>query len=68
MMAPKFEEISRLKLEIEEKNGDSEENEKVEVELMTDSILAIDSIREIKLKPNDKVEVKISRWPLLRVR
>jgi len=34
----------------------------------TNAVLAIDSIREIKLNKDDKVKIKISRKPLLRIR
>ena len=34
----------------------------------TNSILAIDSIREIKLKKGDEVKIEISKWPLLRIK
>ena len=44
------------------------ENEFVEIIPLTDSILAIDSIREIKLKEGDVVRIEISEFPLLRVK
>ena len=43
------------------------EKDEVEVELLDDSILVIDSIREFKLKKGDKAKVKISDKPLMRV-
>ncbi len=44
------------------------ENEFVEIIPLTDSILAIDSIREIKLNKGDIVRIEISEFPLLRVK
>lgn len=42
-------------------------NEFVEVVILTPSVLAIDSIREFKLKKNDKIKVKISGYFLLKI-
>lgn len=44
-----------------------EEGEEVEVKALTKMILAVDSIREYKLKEGDKIMIKPSRYPLLRV-
>lgn len=45
-----------------------EEGDEIEVIPLTRMVLAIDSIREIKLKEGDKIMIKPSRYPLLRVR
>lgn len=45
-----------------------EEGDKVEVTALTKMILAIDSIREFRLKEGDKVIVRTSRFPLLRIK
>lgn len=44
-----------------------EEGEEIIVTPLTSMILAIDSIRELKLREGDKVMIKPSRYPLLRV-
>ena len=44
-----------------------EEEDFVEIVPLKGSVLAIDSIREFKLKEGDKVKIKISKWPLLRI-
>ncbi|MBI2451883.1 NAD(+)/NADH kinase [Candidatus Pacearchaeota archaeon] len=49
-------------------NHAMKENESVEVIPLTNSVLAIDSNREFNLKVGDKVRIKISRHPLLRIR
>ncbi len=45
-------------------------NEKDEIEIITKTktVLAIDSIREFKLKIGDIVKIKISKWPLKRIK
>lgn len=43
-------------------------NQKVKIKVLQNSILVIDSIREYKLKENDKVEISISEFPLKRIR
>jgi NAD kinase len=43
------------------------EKDDVEIEILSDSVLAIDSIREFKLKKGDKVKIKISDKPLKRI-
>lgn len=43
------------------------ENEEVEIEVLCPSVLAIDSIREFKLKEGDKIRVRISDKPLMRI-
>jgi NAD kinase len=43
------------------------ENEEIFVIPLTPAVLAIDSIREFKLNPNDEVVVKISNHPLKRI-
>lgn len=48
-------------------NADIQENEYIEIIPKVPSILAIDSIREHKLNPNDKVQIKISKDPLKRI-
>ena len=45
-----------------------EEGEEVEVIPLTEMILAIDSIRKFKLKSGDKIVIKPSRYPLLRIK
>ena len=44
------------------------EKETIEIIPLTRMILAVDSIREIKLNEEDKVRLEISKWPLLRIR
>jgi len=44
-----------------------QDGDSMTVILQTDAILAIDSIREIKLKKRDKVKVRISKYPLFRI-
>jgi len=44
------------------------ENETITIIPLTNSVLAIDSIREYKLKPNDKVKIKISKYPLMGIK
>lgn len=44
------------------------EKEEIEVTAKTKMVLAIDSIREFRLKEGDKVRIKISKWPLLRIK
>jgi len=48
-------------------NHTIEEGESVIVEILTPSVLAIDSIREIELKKGDEVKIRISDKPLFRV-
>lgn len=43
------------------------EKDDVEIEMLSDGVLVIDSIRELRLKEGDKVKVKISDRPLKRV-
>jgi NAD kinase len=43
------------------------ENEEIYVVPSTSAILAVDSIREFHLKPNDEVAIKISNHPLKRI-
>jgi NAD kinase len=43
------------------------ENEEIEITALTDSILVLDSIREHKIKANDKIKIKISEFPLRRI-
>lgn len=43
------------------------ENDDVRIEVLSDSVLAIDSIREFKLKKGDVVKIKISDKPLKRI-
>lgn len=43
------------------------ENDEFTFIALTPSILAIDSIREVKLKEGDEVKIKISKHPLLRI-
>jgi len=45
-----------------------DEKEEIEVTALTRMVLAIDSIREFNLKQGDKIKLKISKWPLLRIR
>ncbi len=45
-----------------------DEHEEVEVIPLTKTVLAIDSIREFCLKAGDKIKIKISKWPLIRIR
>lgn len=47
--------------------ADIQENEHIEIVPSVPSVLAIDSIREYKLFPNDIVRIKISQNPLKRV-
>ena len=49
-------------------DGVVKEGEKVEVSVLADSVLAVDSIREFKLRSGERVEVGISTHPLLRIR
>ncbi len=44
-----------------------QEKEEIEIVSLTDSILAVDSIREFALKTGDKVKIKISLHPLRRI-
>ncbi len=44
-----------------------EEEDFVEIVPLKGSVLAIDSIREFKLKEGDKIKINISKWPLLRI-
>lgn len=44
------------------------EEEEVEIFPSTEMVLAIDSIREFKLNPEDKVKIKISKYPLIRIK
>jgi NAD kinase len=44
------------------------EKESVTITIEVPCFLAIDSIREYSLKPNDKVKVKISKNPLIRIK
>ncbi len=48
--------------------GTIKENDKIEIIPLTNSVLAIDSIREFKLKAGDEVRIKISKLPLFRIR
>ena len=48
-------------------NAQIDEDEEFEVTPLVPSVLAIDSIKEIKLKKNDKVKIKISKHPLIRI-
>lgn len=48
-------------------NAQINEDEEFEVIPLVPSVLAIDSIKEIKLKKNDKVKIKISKHPLIRI-
>lgn len=43
------------------------EKDSIEVILMTNAVLVIDSIREFKLKEGSKIKIRISKWPLLRI-
>ena len=43
------------------------ENQTITIIPLVPSILAIDSIREYKLKRNDKITIKISKYPLIRI-
>ncbi len=45
-------------------------DEKKEIEVISETrmVLAIDSIREFILKKGDKVKIKISKWPLMRIK
>jgi len=43
------------------------EREEIKVIPLTDSILAVDSIRAFKLKAGDEVRIRISKYPLLRI-
>ncbi len=43
------------------------EDEEVEITPLTKMIVAIDSIREFKIKEDDKIKIRISRYPLLRI-
>ena len=49
-------------------NETIDEKEEIEVIAGTKMVLAIDSIREFKLKTGDKVGIKISKWPLMRMK
>jgi NAD kinase len=49
------------------KNIEIKEGEEIEIVPFVKSVLAIDSIREYRLNPNDKVKIKISRNPLMRI-
>src|SRR3989338_6128649 len=49
-------------------DGAVKEGEKVEVVCESDSVLAVDSIREFKLRNGERVEVWISAHPLLRIK
>ena len=49
-------------------NETIDEKEEIEVIAETKMVLAIDSIREFKLKIGDKIRVKISKWPLRRIK
>ena len=44
------------------------EKDEIEIIPLTKMILAVDSIREIHLNEGDKVKVKISEWPLMRIK
>ncbi len=44
------------------------ENDYIEIRPLTRMVLAIDSIREFKLTPINKVRIKISNFPLLRIK
>jgi NAD+ kinase len=44
-----------------------DESESAEIIPETEMVLAIDSIRDIKVTPKDKVKIKISNKPLLRI-
>ncbi len=44
------------------------ENEEIEITPLVPSIIAIDSIREIHVKENDKIKIKISKNPLIRIK
>jgi NAD kinase len=61
---PYFGRLGKFKL----LKADIKENEEIEIFPMMDSVLAIDSIREIKLKEGDRVKIKISDSPLERIR
>tara|TARA_Y100000310_G_scaffold273429_1_gene288891 strand:+ start:312 stop:1067 length:756 start_codon:yes stop_codon:yes gene_type:complete len=43
------------------------DTEEAEIKVLTPSVLAIDSIREIKLKENDIIKISISKHPLQRI-
>lgn len=45
-----------------------QENEEVIIQPLTPMVLAIDSIREIKITEKDKIKIKISRHPLIRIK
>ena len=49
-------------------NQKIDEGDEIEIIPLTKMVLAVDSIREFKLKPGDKVKIQPSRYPLLRVR
>jgi|SRR3989344_1066370 len=49
-------------------NETIDEKEEIEITALTKMVLAIDSIREFKLKIGDKVKIKISKWPLRRIK
>ena len=44
------------------------EKEKITIVPSIPSILAIDSIREYKLKPDDKIKIQIAKYPLIRIK
>ena len=46
---------------------DIQEKEEIKIKVLNPSILAVDSIREYKLLPNDTVSLKISLHPLKRI-
>jgi hypothetical protein len=49
------------------KNLEIKEDEQIEVIPLVKSVLAIDSIREYFLNPEDEVVIKISKSPLKRI-
>ncbi len=49
-------------------NETIDEKEEIELIAETKMVLAIDSIREFKLKKGDKVRIKISKWALKRIK
>ena len=48
-------------------NQTIEEKDLIEVSSGTKSVLAIDSIREFKIKEGDRIKIKVSENPLLRI-
>jgi NAD kinase len=44
------------------------QGESIEITPLTKMVLAVDSIREVKLNEKDSIKIKISKWPLLRIK